>query len=630
MDITLILLLSLILQFTAAVLAARLVLVTRRHPAWLLLAAAIGLMGLRRGVTLYETLVGGLHTPLDITAELVGLAISVLMVVGIAWISPLFKSLISAEEARRLNESRLQALWRLSQMTEASIQEITDFTLNEAVSLTKSKLGYLGFLNPDESVLTIYSWSRKVMEQCMVADKPIHYPLAKAGLWGEAVRQRRPCITNDYAASPWKKGYPEGHVEIRRHLNLPVFDGDRIVALVGVANKDTPYDDSDVHQLTLLLNGMWGLMQRKKAEEALAAALERGQQIQTRLVDTCMDAIIANDRKGTIFIFNENAARMLGYSPEEVIGKLNVRELYPEGVAQEIKRKIKDPNFTGAGLLENYETVVRHKDGTLIPIWLSARVLYEHDREVGVIGHFRDLRERKKMEEELLRHDRLVMLGKMAAHIGHEIKNPLMIIGGFARQIRQKLEEEPQKNREKLDIIIGEIKRLEDFLAQVGTYAKFSEPQKVAGDLNVLVQETCRLLKPSLRENRISLTLNLDPDLPQALFDPAHIRQVLLNIIKNSVEAMEAGGSLTITSRRREEGVWVQIEDTGGGIPPEAMEKLFQPFFSTKPKGSGLGLAISKKIMDAHGGELTVESRLHHGTTVTLLFKDFPTKSQEQ
>ncbi|MDI6854311.1 MAG: GAF domain-containing protein [Deltaproteobacteria bacterium] len=622
MDIQIILLLSVFLQLTAAVLALRLIFVTKRTPAWLFIAGAIVLMALRRGVTLYEIVFWGSPTPLDLTAELIALIISVLMVAGIAWIAPLFRAMRNSEGALRLNESRLEALWQLSQMTDASLKQVTDFTIEAAVRLTRSKIGYLGFLNPDETVLTIQSWSKEVMPQCSVIDMPIHYPLEKAGLWGEAVRQRRPIVTNNYGApNPYKKGYPKGHMDIKRHLNIPVFDGERIVAVAGVANKAEPYDDSDVRQLTLLMTGMWWLLQRRKAEQVLATAIQRGKLIQARLIDTCMDAIIANDRNGNIIIFNENAAKILGYSSEEVIGKLNVREIYPEGLAHDIKKKIYDPAYGEIGILENYETVVRHKDGSLIPVWLSARLLYDNGREIGVIGHFRDLRERKRMEEELLRHDRLVMLGKMAAHIGHEIKNPLMIVGGFARQIRDNFEAEPQKNLEKLDIIIGEVKRLETFLSEVGSYAKFSEPKKIPGNLNDLVVETSRLLEPSLKENNIAVKLELDQALPEASFDPDHIRQVLLNIIKNAIEAMDKGGELTVTTGRSAEGVFATITDTGGGIPPEVMDKLFQPFFSSKPKGSGLGLAISKKIMEAHGGKITIDSKPGTGTKVSLLFK---------
>jgi PAS domain S-box-containing protein len=535
------------------------------------------------------------------------------------------------EEALRLDESRLEAVWQLSQMTKATLKEITDFALEEGVRLTKSQIGYLAFMNEDETVLTMQAWSKTAMQECAITDKPLVYPLETTGLWGEAVRQRRPIITNDYAApNPYKKGYPKDHVEIRRHLNIPVFDGDRIVAVAGVGNKDEDYDESDVHQLTLLMNGMWWQLKRQRAEEELAAEVERGIYFQKLLIHTCMDGIVANDMEGVIRTFNETAASILGYKPEEVLGKMNIRELYGPGLAKDIDQKIHDPAYGGAGILENYETWMRPKDGALVPIWLSARVLYENDREIGMIGHFKDLRERKRMEEELLRSERLAVLGKMAAHISHEIKNPLMLIGGFARQVLKDVAQDPQKNLEKLQIIVDEVKRLEDFLVEVGSYAKFSEPQKRPGDLNALIQETCQRLEPSLRESNIELVMKLDPDLPEMLFDPGHLRQVILNITKNGIEAMEAGGTLTVATGREAERVFVQILDTGKGIPPEILEKIFQPFFSSKPKGSGLGLAISQKIIEAHQGEIAIESQPQKGTRVTIFLRSGEEKSQGQ
>jgi PAS domain S-box-containing protein len=523
------------------------------------------------------------------------------------------------EEALRLDESRLEAVWQLSQMTKATLKEITDFALEEGVRLTKSKIGYLAFMNEDETVLTMQAWSKTAMGECAVPDKPFIYPLETTGLWGEAVRQRRPIITNDYASpSPYKKGYPAGHVEIQRHLNIPVFEGDRIVAVAGVGNKDEDYDESDVRQLTLLMNGMWWQIKRQRAEEALTAEIERGIYFQKLLIHTCMDGIVAHDMEGTVRTFNETAAKILGYDPEEVLGKMNIRELYASSRVEDIDQKIHDPGYGGAGILENYESLMRAKDGALVPIWLSGRVLYENDREIGMISHIKDLRERKHMEEELLRSERLAVLGKMAAHISHEIKNPLMLIGGFARQVLKDAAQNPEKNLEKLRIIVDEVKRLEDFLVEVGSYAKFSEPQKRPGDLNALIQETCQRLEPSLQERNVELVLKLYPDLPEMQFDPGHIRQVLLNIAKNGIEAMDVGGTLTITTGRQAGRVFVEIRDTGSGIPQEILEKIFQPFFSSKPKGSGLGLAISQKIIEAHQGEIIIESEPQKGTRVIL------------
>jgi signal transduction histidine kinase len=131
----------------------------------------------------------------------------------------------------------------------------------------------------------------------------------------------------------------------------------------------------------------------------------------------------------------------------------------------------------------------------------------------------------------------------------------------------------------------------------------------------------CLKLEPSLQENRIKLAVNLDPNLPQVQFDPLLLRQVLLNIAKNGIEAMPAGGTLTFTSGRDNERVLVRISDSGEGIPPGIIDKIFQPFYSTKPKGSGLGLSISQTIVKAHQGEIRVKSEPHQGTGVTVFLQ---------
>lgn len=174
------------------------------------------------------------------------------------------------QRAAELDDSRLEGLLRLGLLSEASLQEITDFALEEAVRLTHSRIGYLAFLNEDETVLTMHSWSKTAMGQCAVVDKPIVYPVESTGIWGEAVRQRKSVVTNDYAApNPRKKGYPEGHVPIVRHMNVPVFEGERIVAVAGVGNKAEDYVDADVRQLTLVMQGMWRLIQRRETNAEL-------------------------------------------------------------------------------------------------------------------------------------------------------------------------------------------------------------------------------------------------------------------------------------------------------------------------------------------------------------------------
>ncbi len=241
-----------------------------------------------------------------------------------------------AEAALRLEQARLEALLQLSQMTEAPMQETTDFALEEAVRLTESEIGYLAFMSDDETVLTMHSWSKTAMERCAIIDKPIVYPVETTGLWGEAVRQRKPVITNDYSApNPLKKGYPAGHVEVIRHMNVPVFDGERIVAVAGVGNKGEPYDESDVRELTLLMQGMWRLLQRRQAEESLRASETQLRQI----IDLVPHMIFAKDREGRFLLVNRAMADAYGMPVEQLTGRRQTG-LHPD--QDELRRMLED------------------------------------------------------------------------------------------------------------------------------------------------------------------------------------------------------------------------------------------------------------------------------------------------
>ena len=152
-----------------------------------------------------------------------------------------------SEQRSKLDEARANTLLELSQMTDRSAAEIANHAMESAIRLTGSTIGYIAFANEDETVLTMHYWSNSAMQECAMIDKPIVYPVKDTGLWGEAIRQRKAVITNDYAApNPLKKGTPSGHVRLTRHMNIPVFDGGRIVAVAGVGNKAEDYQDDDV------------------------------------------------------------------------------------------------------------------------------------------------------------------------------------------------------------------------------------------------------------------------------------------------------------------------------------------------------------------------------------------------
>jgi len=175
-----------------------------------------------------------------------------------------------AVNALKQDEIRLKTLGTFYQMISAPLKELMIFAVEKSVEITSSSIGYLAFVAEDESLLTMYAWSSLAMKECHIEKKPIEYPLHTTGLWGEAVRQRRPVITNDYAAeNPLKKGYPKGHVPVIRHMNIPVFDGTRIVMVAGVGNKPSDYDEWDVYELSILMSGLWNVIKQRRAEEEL-------------------------------------------------------------------------------------------------------------------------------------------------------------------------------------------------------------------------------------------------------------------------------------------------------------------------------------------------------------------------
>lgn len=178
--------------------------------------------------------------------------------------------------AAEFHQKRLDNLFRLAQMEEASDNEIKDFALEASLGITDSSIGYIYLVDDDQQTLRLYSWSQGVMESCTVIDPETVYRLEETGLWGEALRQMTPIITNDYTAeSPWKKGIPEGHVPMTRHLNLPLLVEGKAVLVVGVANKSEDYDDADVQSLELLMDQMWRLLEQRRLRRETALAKQR-------------------------------------------------------------------------------------------------------------------------------------------------------------------------------------------------------------------------------------------------------------------------------------------------------------------------------------------------------------------
>jgi PAS domain-containing protein len=229
-----------------------------------------------------------------------------------------FQQLLVTEQQVRDNETRLQSLVRILQHQSPSVQAFLDYALAEAIQLTKSKIGYIYFYNEKKREFTLNTWSKGVMDVCAITEPQTVYQLENTGIWGEAMRRRKEIMVNDFSAPhPLKKGYPKGHAPLNRFLTVPVFSSGQIVAVVGVANKKTDYDQSDVLQLKLLMDGVWKETDRKSRETALRHEKEWSQKI----ITNAPNIILGLQENSKITIFNRFAERLTGYTAEEVVGK---------------------------------------------------------------------------------------------------------------------------------------------------------------------------------------------------------------------------------------------------------------------------------------------------------------------
>jgi len=224
-------------------------------------------------------------------------------------------------------------------------------------------------------------------------------------------------------------------------------------------------------------------------------------------------------------------------------------------------------------------------------------------------------RELKEAQDRLLHSERLAAIGEMAAHVAHEIRNPLVTIGGFARSILKAVKAENDPIRKSAQIVAEEVRRLERILANVLDFTKLSPPQPRPGNINEVLEDTCALLSTEVSDRHVELVQRFDPTIPPVLLDVPLMKQAVLNVLQNALHSMPKGGRLeVITTWDGKDWVTVEIRDTGIGIPPDVLKEMFNPFFTTRPDGTGLGLAITRKIVNDHGGRIQVESQVGMGT----------------
>ncbi len=366
------------------------------------------------------------------------------------------------------------------------------------------------------------------------------------------------------------------------------------------------------------------ISQRKTMERELREANE----FLTNLIESSVDSIIVTDMKGNILIFNAGAERILGYQSEEVINKMNIRQLYAPGGARGVMKKMRRPDYGGVGKLDSLRIVLRDKSGEWVDGDLSASLIYDDQgNEICSIGIFKDLRERLKMEEklretqqQLTQSEKLAAMGRLTSQIAHELNNPIYGIMNTLELLKTEISPE-SKRRKILEMSLSETQRLSDMLRSMLSFSKPEEEVRRPVDVNELLESIVLLIDKQMREANIEIEMRFAEEIPKVMGSTNQLRQLLLNIIRNAREAMPQGGILSLETMGEDKRIIINIKDTGMGIPQEIRDKIFEAFFTTKEevKGVGLGLSVCYGIIKDHGGEIRVQSEEGRGSTFSVI-----------
>jgi len=367
--------------------------------------------------------------------------------------------------------------------------------------------------------------------------------------------------------------------------------------------------------IILLLVGLAGitLLFLFQSYRATRASLSRIKAFSDTVVENMPIGLIALDDRQRIAAFNHTAESLLQLSFREVMGKAADQILPPE-----LCTEIKCPQIQNQVIEKEIDCTVGN--GQVVPLEIGASLLAdESGTHLGYVILFKDLTEVRALRREIERDRRLASVGRLAAGVAHEIRNPLSSIKGFATYFKQRYQDVPE-DQQTANIMIQEVDRLNRVVSQL---LEFARPVRVSlkpASFTKLMADSVKLIQQQAQDKQISVNTTNSAKIDKIKIDPDRFNQVLLNLYLNAIEAMEPGGKLQINISDGAEngGLNIQISDTGNGIAAQDLSKIFDPYFTTKSSGTGLGLAIAHNIVEAMDGTIEVASVVGKGTTFTV------------
>ncbi|MBF0329066.1 MAG: PAS domain S-box protein [Nitrospirae bacterium] len=533
-----------------------------------------------------------------------------------------------SEEEENKNRTRLVSLVNILQYPWENMQSFLDYALSEAIKLTESKIGYIYHYDEDRRQFILNSWSKDVMKECSITKPETCYELDNTGIWGEAVRQRKEIIVNDFEAeNSLKKGYPEGHVRLFKYMTVPVFNDNRIIAVVGVANKSNDYTQIDILQLQLLMDSVFKVIRQKKAEEALT---EKDKQYRSMMENSPAVFYRFSTKRGGLF-YSPKAAELFGCSIKTLYDN---PMLWSESIHPDDKNIVIQA-INDAEESKMFEVRYRLRNSNGDWRWVNDRsiVLKRSDDDLIIEGIVLDITEHKNLENQLRQSQKMEAIGTLAGGVAHDFNNILQAIIGFGTMAQKRIKDD-EKARDFISEVLSSADRAAELTKSLLAFSRKQTISLKQVDLNSIVKKMHTMLVRVIGEDIELNSILLNDALP-VLVDSSQIEQVLLNLATNARDAMADGGHLviqteeiTVDKNYAEENLFespgryalLTVSDTGIGMDKKTKENIFEPFFTTKGigKGTGLGLAMVYGIVKQHGGNIIVYSELGKGTTFKI------------
>ncbi|MBI5590374.1 MAG: response regulator [Deltaproteobacteria bacterium] len=371
-------------------------------------------------------------------------------------------------------------------------------------------------------------------------------------------------------------------------------------------------------------------IENARTSQELAATIA----FQKNLIESSMDGILGCNETGKVMIFNKAMERLLGYSKKDALDHLSLDQIFPPDERIRFNSVLSSEAYGGKNRLFLHETNLLSNTENRIPVQISAAVLMEEETISGLVCFVRDLRELRRLEQEMsdqariLHQDKMMSLGRLAASVVHEINNPLAGILNYICLMRRIMDRGPlvadQQDKFKLhlELVESETRRCAQIVSGLLTFSRKSPPSFTLVQAEDLINRCMLLSQHKIQLSRISITVFIPPSLPPVLGDFNQLQQCLINLLFNAMDAMPDGGTLDISAGEdlSKKEIFIQVKDSGPGIAPSDLPHIFEPFYTTKNEGYGVGLGLSTVygIMERHHGSVQVESQIGKGTTFFL------------